>query len=334
MGRVVISIDAELAWGFHDFETPPQRRVRRARRGWRRLVQCLDAYRIPATWSIVGHLFFEECDGHHADHPAAEDGWFDRDPGGSVEENGRWFGPDLIDLVEDAHVDHEIGCHSFSHVLFDPSITEREVIEAELEASVDAARERGLSLESFVFPRNVVGHRDLLAKYGFTCYRGVEPSRWYDRPWLYPAGKFASYAVGRTGPPLASPTVDEHGLVNVPGSLCLFSFEGAARSLVEPIAGDPVLRKAKLGIDAAVEADDAVCHLWLHPNEITTDRNVDRLRRILEYLDERRRATDLQIVTMAEVARSTHLSNDDQQGRPSRKVRQTEDGPAKFEPSD
>ncbi|SDQ96703.1 polysaccharide deacetylase family protein [Natronobacterium texcoconense] len=301
MGRVVVSIDAELAWGFHDLEQPPERRIRRARRGWRRLVEWLDAYEIPATWAIVGHLFLEECDGRHASHPAADADWFERDPGGRASENDRWFGPDLIERVQEADVDHEIGCHSFSHALFDPATTDREVVEAELEACRAAAREWGISLESFVFPRNVVGYRDVLAEYDFTCYRGVEPSRWYDGSWWYPVGKFASYSAGKTAPPLVSPTVDEYGLVAVPGSLCLFSFEGLARTVVEPIAGDPVLRKAKLGIDAAAQSD-GICHLWLHPNDLTTARNVRRLRRILEYVDEQRRTTDLQVETMAEVA--------------------------------
>lgn len=303
MGRVVLSIDAELAWGFHDLEEPPRRRVDRARLGWRRLIEWLDAYEVPATWAVVGHLFLEDCDGRHSSHPAADDGWFDADPGGPATESDRWFGPTLIDRIEGAETDHEIGCHSFSHVLFDGEATEREVVAAELEACREVAERRGIDLESFVFPRNVVGHRDALSAYDFTCYRGRGPSQWYDRPWLYPVGKFASYSVGRTAPPLVTPTVDERGLVDVPGSLCLFSFEGAARSLVEPIAGDPVVRKAKRGIDAAAAADDGeICHLWLHPNELTTPRNVRRLRRILEYLDERRRETDLRIETMAEVA--------------------------------
>ncbi|AFZ74386.1 polysaccharide deacetylase family protein [Natronobacterium gregoryi] len=301
MGRVVVSIDAELAWGFHDLEQPPERRVRRARRGWRRLLEWLDAYEIPATWAVVGHLFLEECDGRHASHPAAADDWFERDPGGKADEHDRWFGPDLIERIQDAEADHEIGCHSFSHLQFDPTAIDREVAEAELEACLDVAQEWGVALESFVFPRNVVGYRDVLAEYDVTCYRGVEPSRWYDGSWWYPLGKFASYSAGRTAPPLVSPTLDEYGLVNVPGSLCLFSFEGLARSVVEPVAGDPVLRKAKLGIDAAAERD-ATCHLWLHPNDLTTARNVRRLRRVLEYVDEQRHNGDLRVQTMSEAA--------------------------------
>ncbi|WP_323171705.1 polysaccharide deacetylase [Natrialba sp. PRR66] len=304
MGSVLISIDAELAWGFHDLDQPPVERVQNARWGWRRLLELLDAYEVPATWGVVGHLLLERCDGRHAGHPAARDGWFDRDPGGRATTHDHWFGMDLVNAVRDADVEHELGCHSFSHACFDPEVTDRAVAEAELAACLTAARDRGLSFDSFLFPRNDIGYTELLAEYGFSCYRGRSPAQWYDRPWLYPIGKFASYTAGMTPPPLVTPEVDENGIVNVPGSLCLFSFEGLARSIVEPVVGDPVVRKAALGIDAAA-AGDGICHLWLHPNDLTTPRRVARLRRILEIIDERRRESDLRVETMRAVARRT-----------------------------
>lgn len=307
MGSVILSIDAELAWGFHDLDEPPADRVHTARWGWRRLLELLDTHEIPATWGIVGHLLLERCDGRHAGHPAARDDWFARDPGGTAADHDHWFGFDLVEATQDAQVDHELGCHSFSHVLFDPDATDPAAAEAELAACQTAARDRGLSFDSFVFPRNVVGHTGLLAEYEFSCYRGVRPSQWYDGSRLYPMGKFASYTAGKTAPPLVTPEIDEFGLVNIPASLCLFSFEGLARSVVEPFVGDPVLRKAKLGIDAAAESD-GICHLWLHPNDLTSSRNVRRLQRILAFVADRRRETDLRVETMGAVAQRAKRS--------------------------
>jgi len=292
MGRVVLSIDAELAWGFHDLEHPPKTRIERARWGWRRLLELLEAYELPATWCVVGQLFFRDT---WLSHPRLEGG--STKTGKSVE---HWVGPDLIAAIRDADVDHELGSHSFSHTLFDPE-ADRATLEAELEACVAIAADQDISLESFVFPRNVVGHRELLAEYGFRCYRGEKPPRWYEGSRLYPAGKFASFVAGRRPPPVVTPTVDEHGLVDIPASLCLFSFEGIARSLVEPIAGDPVVRKARQGIDAA-EATGDICHLWLHPNDLTARRDRRRLQAIFTYIDERRRLGDLEVEPMATVA--------------------------------
>lgn len=292
MGSVVISVDAELAWGFHDLDDPPRRRIDGARTAWHRLLDLFDRFEIPATWAVVGHLFLEGCDGEHRTHPAPP-GWFARDPGGDVSSHPNWFGRDLIEAIRDAAVDHEIGSHSFSHVVFDAPGTDRELAAAELEASVAAAEALDVSLRSFVFPRNRVGHRDVLAEHGFDCYRGAAPRR-IDHTPLRPLAKLAGVT-----PPIVTPSIDEHGLVNVPPSLDLYGFEGVARSLAERTIGDPVVRRAERGADAAA-GSDGVFHLWLHPNNLTGEADFERLRRVLSTLDRRR--GDLAFETMGEVA--------------------------------
>ncbi|MDQ2052035.1 polysaccharide deacetylase family protein [Natronolimnohabitans sp. A-GB9] len=304
MGSVVISIDAELAWGFHDLPDPPEPRIRRARSAWVETVDLFDEYLIPATWAVVGHLLLEECNGEHADHPAATSGWFDADPGGDGTENDLWFGTNLVDAIREADADHEVGSHSFSHVIFDRDRITPEIAAAEFRRSAAVARERDLSVSSFVFPRNIVGFRELLPKYGFEAYRGRAPPRWYDDSKLYPLAKFVSYTVGTEGPPLVKPEIDEHGLVNIPASLDLYSFEGPARTAARPFGEDPIVRQAKMGIDAAAESP-GVFHIWLHPNNLVDQADVDRLRRVLSYVAERRDEGRLSVETMADVAERT-----------------------------
>lgn len=309
MGSVVISIDSELAWGFHDLPDPPESRIRKARRAWHRAVDLFDTHSIPATWAVVGHLLLDECDGDHPDHPAADSGWFDADPGGDEATNERWFGSSLVAAISDATVDHELGCHSFSHVLFDRDRITTEIAQAELQRCETIARERGLSFSSFVFPRNVVGFRELLPQYGFRAYRGVAPARWYDDSTVYPLAKFASYTVGSTAPPLVHPEVDDHGLVNIPASLDLFSLEGPARQLAETVGEDPVVRQAKLGIDAAADGS-GVFHIWLHPNNLVDEADFDRLRRVLSYVAEQRDRGRIDVETMADVTDRTMAESD------------------------
>ena len=302
MGSVVISIDAELGWGLHDLDTPSKARIEGARAGWKHLVAALEDFDVPATWAIVGHLFLDDCDGRHDTHPAPE-GWFARERGSWRARPDLRFGPDLIERVADATPDHEIGCHSFSHVLFDDPRTTTALARAEIEASITAARAHGVSFDSFVFPRNGVGHRAVLVEYDFSCYRGVAPTgRFAGVPLARPLGKFARATV--TPPHLVTPRVDEFGLVDVPASLFLFGFEGRGRTVVESVWDDPVLREARRGIDAATRKE-GVFHLWLHPNDLTDERDVRRLRTILEYLDERREETSLSVETMGEVAART-----------------------------
>ncbi|MCL7416714.1 MAG: polysaccharide deacetylase family protein [Halalkalicoccus sp.] len=300
MGTVVISIDAELAWGFHDLSDPPRERIAAARPAWSRLLSLLEEFSIPATWAIVGHLFLEECDGLHTGHPGSP-AWFARDPGGTAGEHDEWFGPDLVRAVRDSPVGHEIACHSFSHVQFGDPETTRELAAAEVEASIEAADGTGIELHSFVFPRNKVGHRDVLAAYGIRSYRGVRPRQWFDTPRARRTGKFLDAALVRSPPPLVSPSVDEYGLVNLPASLDLFGFEGLARRVLTSTVGDPVVRQARAGIDRAVESE-GVFHCWLHPNNLLTERDVERLRRVLSYLAARRESTPLTVETMRTVS--------------------------------
>jgi len=298
MGTVVISIDAELGWGHHDRVDPPAGRVENARRGWVRLLHLLDEYEVPATWAVVGHLFLDGCDGEHGDHPSPE-GWFDR-------ERGEWrlrpelrFGYGLVDAVRSSAVDHEIGSHSFSHVEFADAT--RDLARAELAASVDAADEFGASLDSFVYPRHRTGHLDLLAEYGFTCYRGLCPDRASSRPFALPSRKVARTFLPNLSPPLVDPTTDERGLVEIPASLYVFGAEGAFRTVVESLWRDPMVVMARKGIDAA-ESDGELFHLWLHPNDITSVDDARRIEAILQYLARRREESSLSVETMGAVA--------------------------------
>jgi len=298
MGSVVLSLDAELAWGFHDHDELAEDRVSAARESWLRLLELFDDFEVPATWAVVGHLMLDSCDGEHADHPTP-DGWFDRDPGTWEGRDDRWYGSTLIDAIEDADADHEIGSHTFSHVEF--GHTTREIAAAEMRECVEIAEDRGVSVDSVVFPRNYVGHRDVLAAYGVTSYRGTKPRRWYDRGPLGSAAKLVGWPTGAVSPTMVTPEIDEYGLVNVPASLYLFGFEGRARSLVERATGDPVVEMARRGIDRA-STGDGVFHMWLHPNNLTDDRDFDRMAAILEHLAAVRDRTPLTVETMGEIA--------------------------------
>ena len=133
-----------------------------------------------------------------------------------------------------------------------------------------------------------------------------------------PLAKLTAATVGAPAPRLVSPEIDEHGLVNVPASLYLFSFEGRPRRLVTTLFEDPVVAHARRGIDAAAGGDD-VFHMWLHPNNLTGRPEIARLRAIFDYLDDRR--NDVRIETMGEVATRVR---DEQGSTPAPVTRSTE----------
>lgn len=297
----VVSLDAELAWGFHDFEEPPEARVANARAAWLDLLEVFEAAGVPATWAVVGHLLLEECAGEHADHPV-DPSWFDRDPGGRHAPDSRWFGPDLVEAIVESDVDHEVGSHTFSHVEFGNPEPPADVADAELRLSREAAADCGLELSSFVFPRNRVGHRELLAEHGFTCYRGPAPDRWYDGSRGRTAGKLATFALGASAPPVVTPEVDEFGLVDVPASMYLFEFEGAPRDAVRAVSRDPVVRQVELGLERLCDAGEGLLHLWLHPNNVTSARDLERMREVTSVLASYRDDHGVAVETMADVA--------------------------------
>lgn len=293
MGSVVISVDAELGWGFHDFPTPPAHRIESSREGWKTLQSLLDAHEIPATWAVVGHLLLETCDGRHDDHPAPE-GWFECERTDWAGRPELRFGSDLVRSIRESPVLHEIGCHTFSHVRFDDPETTTEIARAECARSLELAARWGLEFDSFVFPRNGVGHRDVLAEQGFTVYRG----RTTTPPG--PRGVFDVLVRGRS--PLVQPEIDEYGLVNLPASTFCFAFEGPLRTVCQSLWDDPIVALCRKSIDEAA-AGDGIFHLWLHPNNLVSDREIDRMRVILSYLAECRDETELCVETMGAVGR-------------------------------
>lgn len=313
MGTVVISLDSELAWGFHDKNNPPQYRIKNARDGWRQLINLFESYDIPATWAIVGHLFLDECDGEHSNHPSPT-GWFNRDPGGTVDENPDWFGTDLIIKLLESEVNHEIGYHSFSHVEFGAEGTTSGIASTELAECQQVTSDWNCDPDSFVFPRNNVGHLDLLSDYGFTCYRGKQPPDNNDSLLPPTIQRLSRLVLGQTSPPIVNPYVTDNDVVNIPASFYLYTFENKQNTILKSavqmasqlvfkcLPFDPHLRQVKLGLKAVSDEPNSVFHIWLHPNNIVTVEDTNRIESVLEEVSRYRDNQDLAVKTMGEVA--------------------------------
>ena len=187
-GIFTLSLDFELIWGTVD---------RRGIEGFGRiceveraevidrLLQLLAEFEVPATWAIVGHLFLASCSPVGArkhpeivrpKHSWVTGDWFDHDPGGDESTAPLFFGRSLIQKIRSCRVAQEIGSHSFSHVIFGDPGCSRSTAESELRESVRAARDLGIELRSFVFPRNSIGYLDVFPDYGFSCFRAEPPS--------------------------------------------------------------------------------------------------------------------------------------------------------------
>ena len=278
-GTFMLTFDTELIWGSFDKKTPAEfdRQYPDIRGTIDRLLALLDRYEVPATWAVIGHLFLSECsrDAAGLAHPELvrpsqrwrPGDWYAADPCTNRATDPLWYGDDVVDALLAARTPQEIGSHSFAHLLFgDPDLT-RAAVDADLDACLTLAARRGITLRSFVFPRNSEGHHAALKAHGFTAYRGVDPT-WH-------AG--IPGAVGRAShlvdqglglpPPVSGPQEKLPGLWNIPGSGLLIHRTGVRRAI--PMGAR--IRKARAGLRRAA-ATGGVFHLWTHPFNLASDR--------------------------------------------------------------
>ena len=307
----VLSLDKELVWGSFDHTSAEEwgRQNPDPRGVVAELLRLFDEYRIPATWAVVGHLFLRSCtrgpDGRaHPEllRPSYE--WYPRDWLGVDPCTDRaraplFYGDDIVDSILAAKTPQEIGSHSFSHIVYGDPGCSADVARADVEACVRVARERNITLRSFVFPRNVEGHHAVLRDNGFAAYRGEEPI-WYRT--IGGRVKRGAHLIDQAAglePPVSLPHETLPGLWNVPGSM-LFLHRGGVRRLI-PLASR--VKKARAGLARAVR-ENKVFHLWFHPFNMSQDREgmFAALRAILAEAASLRARGLLDICTMGDVA--------------------------------
>lgn len=319
-GTFVLSLDTEIAWGTFDHGGLHAYAAHfdAIRPIVQRLVDLLDAYQVPATWAFVGHLLLDRCDKmpDGTTHPTVlrpsyrwyPHDWHHLDPGTDVHRDPWWYGPDLLETVMSAQVSHEIGTHTFSHIVVDDPDCTRPIFRSQIDACISVHRQFGLPIDSIVFPRNGVAFLDVLAEEGITVYRGVErrrylaldgrivkPLRILDRVLAFPPPTY----------PLAE--LWEGDLINVPASMFLLSRDGFRRLV--PLRSRVV--QARRGLQRAARRGE-LFHLWFHPFNLHSDSGLfDALEAILQHAAALRDAGDLSILTMkqaADVVRHVHAA--------------------------
>jgi len=313
-GVFTISLDFELIWGTLDLFGPE--RFRRACEVERsvlvRLLDLFAEYEVPATWCVLGHLFLDSCTNTNGSkHPEivrpthlwCRHDWFHFDPCTTEETATIFYGRSLLERIRTCRVPQEIGCHSFSHVIFGDPGCSAATAESEVRACVRLASEMGIELRSFAFPRNSVGHLDVLRRHGFSCYRGPDPT-WYEkRRWPGLVKRLLNlWEVLRAAePPVVLPTWAPAGLWNIPGSMIYFPMHGLRRYIPLELR----VRRAVKGLDAAVRRK-RVFHLWFHPTNLADEPEAmfDGLRRILEHACLLCERGELVVRTMAALAQS------------------------------
>ena len=244
-GSLTISIDLELAWGVWDTVTSDDLRMAETaeRPICAALIELFDRFEIPATWAVVAALLHEGSSKSRPGSPPC------------------WYAPDIMNRLINAKVAHDIGSHGGRHVYFG------DITPAEARQDLEFAREvhhlNALQFKSFVFPRNSIGHFDLLAQAGLRVFRGPDVG-WFSS--AARAGRLAARAANFADkllaiPPSAVAVARCGGLLDVPGSMLLLGRNGARRFVL------PAVSRAKLQMGLARAArTGGVFHLWFHPS--------------------------------------------------------------------
>lgn len=306
-GLFILSLDTEIAWG--TYGTKNLSRASGCFNTYRdyfpRLIALLDQYAIPATWAVVGHLFLDHCDGHpdipqpHYDWMPAPDSY--RDPCTDIERAPWYYGTDIIEQIRAARMPHEIGTHTFTHVIAaDPAVSPA-MWDAQLRKCAELHAQHGLPMESLVYPRNQIAYTDHLSEYGIIAFRGNE-CRWYhDLPRFWKRlCHITDRALAFTPPTynLSHLKVNDR-LVDLPSSQFLMNYDGVRRLIPDSAR----VRQARLGIERAVRRGE-LFHLWFHPFNLGVNPRMFKvLEQILKLVAQHREAGEMQVMTMGQAAR-------------------------------
>jgi hypothetical protein len=304
---LVITFDLELAWGAfdrfycdeyllqarwtHDYGVPT-------------ILDALSRNNLSATWAVVGMLAervftppsdLTEVSYSHFPHP-----WFRFVPPNSSEsESPEWFAASLLRRIQETEPKQEIGFHSLSHVIFGDPGTPSKRAKEEFHDCMWIGKQLGFVAESFVFPRNSIGHLDLLYAAGFKCFRSPD-----DLPYSFGKNKVVHKVIAvlsdflAVSPKVVSPSI-RNAMVAIPGSLMIRHAKGW-RSLIPDRCR---LQRLRAGLKQ-VCLKGGIFHVWLHPEDLYFGR--PRLERVLsEFLDDARSHIEqgtLRCSTMREIA--------------------------------
>lgn len=303
-GTFLLSLDTEFAWGDADF---PKKRYAEGQKKEReltlRLLQLLQKYQIPATFAVVGALYHEETETNSL--PEKTQQFLQRNwPNRFYVEafcTKDFHAPELMEILEKDSLGHDLGSHSYTHIIFTTPECTPEIATWEFQEARKIAQKRGYASVSFVFPRNQCEYLPLLFQAGFQVYRGEDPA-WFNQmnlgKWPKKIGHILDLIFALT-PPCSLPQREENGLLNLQGSMNYLSMAGWRRYI--PLFCR--VQQAKKGIQRAIQKK-RLFHLWFHPSHLGsgTELLFSGLETIFAQVAEEREKGHLAVETMASLA--------------------------------
>lgn len=303
-GKFIISLDCEGKWGMADKITPFHNNyitTDNLAKAYRVICDRFDWYSVSATFAFVMAFILDDkgrsnFNDHFCDDLVDGQNWLAcfraAEAAGNLD---GWFCPEALDIVRDRGR-HEVAAHGFSHLPLSNHLTTRDVVDRELNSCHQVATHLGLKLETFVYPRNDIGHVDALAAAGFQGYRAA-PQRVLGVPNRLSSLILETNIFGKAE---ARIEVHSSGISVIPGGY-MVNWQHGPRKIVPGWASS--LRWGSILADAA--NNGKVAHLWLHPHNIlTAPDTLERLDDILKEAVYWRDKGKIEIVTQSEFVRA------------------------------
>lgn len=186
---LLIYADFELSWAWRfskELTESASELAERERKNIPVILKLCEQFNIPVTWATVGHLFLSSCSCNnglaHANMLRPDNfenefwnfsngDWYRHDPCSDYQKDPEWYCPDLIKLIISSAQQHEIACHTFSHIDCREKYCSEELMSEEIKLCIDLAEQYNISLKSFVHPAHTIGNLKSLSKYNFNSYR-------------------------------------------------------------------------------------------------------------------------------------------------------------------
>lgn len=319
-GTFMLWVDVELAWGLVHVKKIDALKVRRLSLNVREIlgsvINLLERYKIPVTWAILGHLLLDYCSKDnmdklpHRDMPRSSYSWlncdwYKYDPCTDIQRDPAWYGKDIADTivkyVRESGLSHDVGCHSFSHQQFGDPGCSKELARAEIQKCIELMKgEYGIVPRVFAFPRDYVGHLDVLKEFGFVGYRDtppkLNPCLKLERTLPNLINTYASLFVQFLSyylllpPHVVAPRKSLSGLWSVPGCL--------PYSEKRMIPLRLVTLKAIKGIDRAIR-EGTIFTMYTHLRNFGENKSMlSHFQHVLSYVDRKRAEGVLEVKTM------------------------------------
>lgn len=328
-GAFIISLDFEIIWGVcdkPDVQSYYLKHLLGVRQVIPTLLKVFREYEVHGTFATVGMLFAANKQELLSALPVMRPDYTNtnlspyREEIKSIGENEQadplHYASGLIQLIQQTP-HQEVASHTFCHYYCLENGQTAETFQADIAAAVSIAADKGMKLESLVFPRNQFNEAyvDVLRQFGFTSYRGNENS------WIYEARSRETESKIRKGTRLmdAYLNISGHHIhhwkdlakgkapYNIPASRFLRPYNRKL-SFLEPLRLRRILKEM-----TAAARQNAIYHLWWHPHNfgVNLAENMAFLQRILEHYSNLKEQYQFESLSMAEVAgRLNKLSNE------------------------